>query len=107
MECDKLDTNVRKTRGVRPRGHEKERSGRAGLMGMAKRGLDVGGVGREGGFEVVDEGFVGEQGTKSWYGDGYRWHDGGGVGGRGIDLVLLSRHGNGLDLNEIKGNGMD
>lgn len=32
-------------------------------MGMAKWGLDVGGVGREGGFEVVDEGFVGEQGT--------------------------------------------
>lgn len=42
MESDKFDSNIRKKRGVRPRGHEKERRGRACLVGMPNGGLDGG-----------------------------------------------------------------
>lgn len=80
---DELDAEVGEERGGGPGGHEEEGGGggRRECVGVAERGLEGGGEGREGGSEVVDEGFVGEDRTDSSgvyeYG-GRRYHGGGG-----------------------------
>lgn len=76
MEGDKLDSDVRKSRGERPGRHEEERGGRACLVSLANWGLDGGGNGGEGGLKVGDEGFVGEKGMKGLCRDVDRRRDG-------------------------------